>query len=257
MITVNDFQLIILISNFFWPLVRILSFFSVVPIFNNKLFNKKSKIILSLMVSFLISPFLPETRITLFSYLGFLLLFQQMLIGIFLGFIVQLLITAINLSGEIIGLQMGLSFAVFFNNSYIGTSVVSRFFNILILFFFLSLNVHLYFISVLIDSFYAMPINSYILNVNVFYALLMFSSHIFIDSISFILPIMIVLSTINSIMSILNRLSPQISIFSIGFPINLLSGITILYFLIPVSFSFFEKLLHEFTGFISQLYIVT
>ncbi|QCI25315.1 flagellar biosynthetic protein FliR [Buchnera aphidicola (Sitobion avenae)] len=256
MLTFNTLQLITLISNFFWPMIRVLSFFSAAPIFNDKLINKKNKIILSAIISWLISPFLPEVHTVLFSSLGFLLLLQQMLIGIVLGFTVQLLFVTVNLSGEIIGLQMGLSFATFFNsNSHIGTSIISRFLNILTLCFFLTLNAHLYLISILIESFYSMPIEGYFFKINIFFALLKFSSYIFLNSLLFISPVMIFLLSLSFIMSLLNRLSPQISIFSIGFPLNLLVGILILYFLIPVTFPFFEKMLNDLIFFIKNTFL--
>ncbi|CAL4326147.1 flagellar biosynthetic protein FliR [Buchnera aphidicola] len=255
MLTFSSVQLITLISNFFWPMVRILSFFSVAPIFNDKLINKKSKIVLSGIISSLISPFLPEVHATLFSYIGFLLLFQQILIGVVLGFTAQLLFATVNLSGEIIGLQMGLSFATFFNNNnHIGISIISRLLNIFFLFFFLVLNTHLYLISILIDSFYSVPIDDYFINTNIFFDLLNFSSHIFLNSILFILPVIIILLAIGFIMSLLNRLSPQISIFSIGFPLNLLIGMWVLYSLISIMFPFFEKLLNELTFFMSHIF---
>ncbi|QIQ41697.1 MAG: flagellar biosynthetic protein FliR [Buchnera aphidicola (Microlophium carnosum)] len=256
MLTFNSLQLITLISNFFWPMVRILSFFSTAPIFNDKLINRKNKIVLSGMISWLVFPLLPEVHTTLFSYLGLLLLLQQILIGIVLGFTAQLLFVTVNLAGEIIGLQMGLSFATFFNhNSHIGISVISRLLNILTLFFFLILNTHLYLISILIDSFYSMPIDSYFLNVNIFFILLKFSSYIFFNSILFIFPVMIVLLSLGFIMSLLNRLSPQISIFSIGFSLNVLVGILVLYFLIPVTFPLFKKILYDLMFFITHTFL--
>ncbi|QCI19666.1 MAG: flagellar biosynthetic protein FliR [Buchnera aphidicola (Brevicoryne brassicae)] len=256
MLTFNDFQLMTFISNFFWPMVRILSFFSIAPVFNDKLVSKKSKIILAVMISFLVSPFLPEVQTILFSYFGFLLLFQQILIGIVLGFIAQLLFVTANLAGEIIGLQMGLSFATFFNkSSYIGTTVISRLLNILIFLFFLVLNTHLYLISMLIDSFYSMPVDNYVLNSTIFFTLLQFFGHVFLNSVLFILPIIIILLMLSFIMSILNRLSPQISLFSIGFPLNLLVGMFSLYFLISITFPYFEKVLHELIFFISHIFL--
>ena len=46
MLTFNNLELAIFISDFFWPLVRILAFFSTAPIFNDQNVNKKIKIIL-------------------------------------------------------------------------------------------------------------------------------------------------------------------------------------------------------------------
>jgi len=237
-------------------MVRILSFISVVPILNHKLINKKNKIVLSCIISWLVSPFLPEVHTVLFSCFGFLSLIQQILIGIVLGFTAQFLFVTVNLAGEIIGLQMGLSFATFFNNNnHLGTSIISRLLNVLTLFFFLVLNIHLYLISILIDSFYSMPIDGYDLNMNIFFILLKFSGNIFLNGILLVLPIMIVLLAISFIMSLLNRLSPQISIFSIGFSLNLLVGIIVLYSLISIIFPFLEKLLHELMFFISKIFI--
>lgn len=256
MFTFNSLEFITLISNFFWPMVRILAFFSTAPVFDNKIFNRKNKILLSAIISFLISSYLPNVHIFLFSYIGLLLFLQQILIGVFLGFTSQFLFVTLNLAGEIIGLQMGLSFATFFNNSnHIGISIISRLLNILTLFFFLSVNAHLYLISVLIDSFYSMPIENYFFNINLFFVLLKFSSHIFLNSIIFVLPVIIVLLALSFSMSLLNRLCPQISIFTIGFPLNLLVGMLILYSLISISFPFFEKLLNELYLFISQSFL--
>ncbi|WP_425619705.1 flagellar biosynthetic protein FliR [Buchnera aphidicola] len=256
MLTFNSFELMQLISNFFWPMVRILSFLSVLPIFNNTIFNKKNKIILSGIISWLISPFLPEVHIILFSFMGLLLFFQQILIGVVLGFIAQFIFITIDLAGEFISLQMGLSFATIFNSHiHIGNSIISRLLNILTLFIFLACNTHLHLISILIDSFYSMPIDTYVLNANIFFVLLKFSSYFFVNGIILILPIVIILLVLSCMMSILNRLSPQISIFSIGLPLNLFFGIFILYFLIPNILPFLENLIHETIVFINYNFI--
>lgn len=256
MLTFNSLELMTFISNCFWPMVRILSFLSVIPIFNNKIFNKKNKIILSGIISWLIAPFLPEVHTILFSCFGLLLFIQQILIGLVLGFVAQFLFIAINLAGEVISLQMGLSFSIIFsNNIHLGNSIISRLLNILTLFFFLILNTHLRLISILIDSFYSMPIDSYFLNANMFFVLLKFSSYFFFNGIIFILPIIIILLILSCMMGLLNRLSPQISIFSIGFPLNLFVGILVLYFLIPNIFPFFEHLMNELIIFITHTFI--
>ncbi|MBZ2279693.1 flagellar biosynthetic protein FliR, partial [Buchnera aphidicola] len=119
--------------------------------------------------------------------------------------------------------------------------------NIFMLLFFLSCDMHLYLISILVDSFQKIPIDIKIFNANIFLMLLEFSSVIFIKSMIFILPIMIVLLLINIVMSILHRLSPQISIFSIGFSINLIIGIFLLSFFIPIMFPSFEGLFYKIT----------
>ncbi|QIQ41139.1 MAG: flagellar biosynthetic protein FliR [Buchnera aphidicola (Aphis urticata)] len=256
MLTFNNLQLVTIISNFFWPLVRILSFFSTVPVFNDQHINKKTKIVLSILISWIVFPFLPQVKIQLFSLVGLLLLLEQILIGITLGFTCQFLFATINFSGELIGLQMGLSFATFFNaNNNIGVSIISRLLNILMLSFFLSINAHLYLINILINSFYSIPINILFFNHSIFSIILQFASNIFVNSIMLIFPIIIFLLLSNLIMSILNRLSPQISIFSIGFPLNLLIGILMLYYLVLISFPIFNNLLNQLMLFLSNTFL--
>ncbi|ALD15047.1 flagellar biosynthesis protein FliR [Buchnera aphidicola (Aphis glycines)] len=256
MLTFNNLQLITIISNFFCPLVRILAFFSIAPIFNDYHINRSTKIVLSILISWVIFPFLPQIKTELFSLSGLLLLLEQILIGITLGFTCQFLFATINFSGELIGLQMGLSFATFFNaNNNIGISVISRLLNILMLSFFLSIDAHLYLISILIDSFYSIPINIIFFDNSIFLNVLIFASNIFLNSIMLIFPIMIFLLLSSLIMSILNRLSPQISIFSIGFPLNLLIGISMLYYLVFISFPIFNHLFNQLTLFLSNTFL--
>ncbi|CAL4318882.1 Flagellar biosynthetic protein FliR [Buchnera aphidicola (Protaphis terricola)] len=257
MLTFDNFQLLAIFSNIFWPFVRILSFFLTVPIFNDQHINNKTKIIFSALISWIIFPFLPKINIEIFSYFGIVLLLEQILIGITMGFACQFLFSAINFSGELIGLQMGLSFATFFNtNNNIGISIISRLLNILMLLFFISINMHLYLIFILVNSFYSIPISTFFLNTDIFFTLLKFSSSIFLNSLMFVLPIMLFLLLSNLIMSILNRLSPQISIFSIGFPLNLLIGILVLYYFISFSsFYFFNNFITQLVNFLSYTFL--
>ncbi|WP_422667541.1 flagellar biosynthetic protein FliR [Buchnera aphidicola] len=255
MLHLNIFYITTLISYFFWPFVRIVSFFSSAPVFSDKLINRKTKIILSLCISFLIAPFLPEIKISFFSSIGFILFLYQILIGITLGFIAQVLFVTANLAGEIIGLEIGLSFATFFDfYTHIGISIISRLFKIIVLFFFLSLNGHLYLIYILVNSFYNIPIDENILSANMLLIILKFSGYIFINSIMFVLPIIIFILVSNITMGIINRLSPQISIFSIGLPLNLLIGIFLLYFLINIIFPFFKIILNQLIIFMTNFF---
>ncbi|MDE5285990.1 MAG: flagellar biosynthetic protein FliR, partial [Buchnera aphidicola] len=89
-----------------------------------------------------------------------------------------------------------------------------------------------------------------ILHANIFLILLEFSSFIFIKSIILVLPIITILLLINIIMSILNRLSPQISIFSVGFSINLLVGIFLLSYFISIILPSFEDLFYKISVFV-------
>ena len=69
---------------------------------------------------------------------------QQVAIGLAIGFTVRLVFAAVELAGEIIGLQMGLNFASFFDpTSNAQVSAVARFFGNLAMLLFVVINGHL------------------------------------------------------------------------------------------------------------------
>lgn len=246
MLTINYIDLFQLFNSLVLPSVRILALFLTAPIFNERLLISKVKILLSLVISFLIFPFLPNFNIDFYSYHFFFIFFQQIIIGIILGFTTKMVFSSVNMAGELIAAQIGLSFSNYFDiHSRNNLSLISRFLNILMLFVFLTLNGHLWLISILCNSFYRIPINYSIFNFKTFFILVKFSSCIFLIGLQFAFPIVILLLILNFIMAFINRLSPQISIFSIGFPIILATGIFMLNLLIPISSLFFNNIFFQ------------
>ena len=88
-----------------------------------------------------------------------MLVLQQLLIGISLGFAVRLVFAAIELAGEVVGLQMGLNFAGFFDPLTASqTTATSRFFGAIVGWLFIVINGHLLVIAALVQSFNAFPV---------------------------------------------------------------------------------------------------
>jgi flagellar biosynthetic protein FliR len=246
MITLDSSQLVQWVSQFFWPLVRIMALFATAPILNERSVSKRVKIGLAVMITWLLMPLLPAVNVTLFSPEGFLLLIQQMLIGIALGFTMQFAFAAVRLAGEVIGLQMGISFATFFDpGSRLNMPVLARFLDMLAMLLFLTFNGHLWLISLLADSFHTLPIGGQPLNANAFMALVKSGGLIFLNGMMLALPLIVLLLMVNLVLGLLNRVSPQLSIFAIGFPITLSVGILTISLLMPLLAPFCEHLFSE------------
>ncbi|HKN04400.1 MAG TPA: flagellar biosynthetic protein FliR, partial [Buttiauxella sp.] len=138
MIHVDSGQWLTLLSMGFWPFLRIMALISTAPILSERSISKKVKIGLGLMITWIIAPTIPAADVTIFSAAGFWLAAQQILIGIALGFTMQFAFAAIRTAGEIIGLQMGLSFATFFDPaSRLNMPVLARFIDMLAMLLFL------------------------------------------------------------------------------------------------------------------------
>ncbi|MDX5630711.1 MULTISPECIES: flagellar biosynthetic protein FliR [unclassified Brenneria] len=246
MLTFNSWDMLNWVSQFFWPFVRILALISTAPVFNERSISNRVKIGLALFITLLVAPYLPLNDTPIFSVIGIWVLIQQILIGIALGLSMQLAFAAVRHAGELIGLQMGLAFATFFDpTGGPNMQVLARFLNILAILLFLTFDGHLWLISLLADSFYTLPISATPLNSHAFLAIARAGGLIFINGLMLALPIVTLLLTINLSLGLLNRVAPQLSIFVVGFPVTLTVGIMTLGLLIPLLAPFTERLFSE------------
>jgi flagellar biosynthetic protein FliR len=74
------------------------------------------RLIAGLAISLALAPALPPLpAIPAGSWLGLTVIVEQILIGVMMGFALRIAFAALDVAGELIGLQMGLSFATFFD----------------------------------------------------------------------------------------------------------------------------------------------
>jgi flagellar biosynthetic protein FliR len=230
------------VNHYLWPTIRVLALFTAAPVLSEKAFNNKAKICLAVCISLLIGQGLPQQDISLFSYLGIWVAVQQIIIGIAMGFSIQLLFVAVRTAGEIVGLQMGLSFATFFDPmNGMNMPIIARFLNLIITLLFLVFNGHLWMISVIFDSFSIFPVSTTHLNAKSFLYFVNNADIIFSYGLRLGMPIVALLLAVNLMLGILNRLTPQLSIFVIGFPLTLLLGMAALVVQMTFISAFFEE----------------
>ncbi len=241
MMQVTSDQWLSWLSLYFWPLLRVLALISTAPILSERSVPKRVKLGLAMMITFAIAPSLPANDVPVFSFFALWLAVQQILIGIALGFTMQFAFAAVRTAGEIIGLQMGLSFATFVDpGSHLNMPVLARIMDMLALLLFLTFNGHLWLISLLVDTFHTLPIGSEPLNSNAFLALTKAGSLIFLNG-------------LNLALGLLNRMAPQLSIFVIGFPLTLTVGISLMAALMPLIAPFCEHLFSEIFNLLADI----
>lgn len=228
--SVTSEQLSVWIVAFFWPFVRMLALISTAPLFSEHAVPRTAKVGLAALLAIVIAPTLGALpSVPLVSAGGFWILIQQVLVGAAMGFSMRLVFAIVQAAGEYTGLQMGLSFASFFDPTSGGqTMVLARLLNVMAMLIFLALDGHLTLIMTLAESFGVLPIADAPLTAGGWYLLASAGSQIFSGGLMLALPIVATLLTLNLAMGILNRVSPQFSIFSVGFPVTLLAGMGML-----------------------------
>ncbi|ADP09826.1 Flagellar biosynthetic protein FliR [Erwinia sp. Ejp617] len=231
------------LGHYFLVMVRIAALLTVAPVFSEKSVNTRVRVGLALLIAALIGGNIPDSHIALYSFQGVWAVGKQLLIGAALGLSMQLLFVAVRMAGEIIGMQMGLSFATFFDPSAGNVPVIARFLNLLVTLLFLVFNGHLWLIALLAESFHQLPVDAAPLHNGGFFLLVQQAGLVFREGLMLGLPIISLLLCINFTLGLLNRLTPQLSIFVIGFPLTLTVGMVALSLISQTLAPFIEKLM--------------
>lgn len=240
--SVTSDQLNVWMVAFLWPFVRMLALISTAPVFSEAAVPRSAKVGLAALLAIVITPTLGALpSVPLVSAGGFWIMIQQVLIGAAMGFSMRMVFAMVQAAGEYVGLQMGLSFASFFDPTSGGnTTVVARLLNVIAILIFLATDGHLMLIMTLAESFRTLPIADAPLAAGGWFLLVSAGGQIVSGGLMLALPLIATLLTLNLAMGILNRVSPQFSIFSVGFPVTLLAGIGMLQLLMQYIAPFLE-----------------
>ena len=178
---------------------------------------------------------------------------QQAGIGMAIGFAVRLVFAAVELGGELVGLQMGLNFAAFFDPMSNGqTSAVSRFFGNMAMLVFIAINGHLTVLMAVVKSFDVFPIGGSLLDAFTRLRMHELGTQLFASALWIALPMIGLLLFVNLTLGIISRVAPQMNIYAIGFPVTLTAGMIGIAMVLPMLeqplLALMEQMLALFAG---------
>ncbi|HEU4852619.1 MAG TPA: flagellar biosynthetic protein FliR [Telluria sp.] len=235
MLTLTSGELNTWIAAFLWPLARMLGLIAAAPLFGNTAVPTTVKVMLGALLALVIAPAIPAMPAAHpTSMAGLLILAQEMLIGLAMGFAMRIVFAAVEMAGEVASLTMGLGFASFFSPLSGGTSsAISQFLALIATMAFVAVNGHLVLIEVLAESFYTLPVSATPLSIGGPYELARWGGEIFRSGLQLSLPLVTALLMTNIALGILTRAAPQLNLFGIGFPITLGAGFLVLSLALP------------------------
>jgi flagellar biosynthetic protein FliR len=254
LITFTEAQLMAWVSPVLWPFLRVLGLFTTAPIFSSRAFPVRARVGLAFLVALCAQASLgaqPVMGINGAAGLGVLV--QQVGIGMALGFAVRLIFAAIELAGELVGLQMGLNFAAFFDPmSNAQVSAVSRFFGNIAALLFIAINGHLTVLMAVVRSFEAFPVDGSILQAFARLRLHELGADLFASALWIALPMVGLLLFVNLVLGVISRVAPQMNIYAIGFPVTLTAGLGGIALVLPMMeqplVMLMERMLSLFVG---------
>ena len=227
MITFSEAQVTAWLVPLLWPFLRVLALFSALPVLGQRMVPMRVRVALSFMIALAAQPMLPQMpAVALDTPMAMILVVQQVLIGLTIGFAVRIVFAAVEFAGEIAGLQMGLNFAGFFDPVSAGTATAtSRFFGTVVAWLFIVINGHLAVIAAVIKSFEAFPVGPQPFAFLSALAPHTWGAEVFSLGLWIALPLIAMLLFVNIVLGIISRVAQQMNVFAIGFPVTLGVGL--------------------------------
>jgi flagellar biosynthetic protein FliR len=244
---------------FMLVLSRVAGIFAALPVFGGRRLPARIRIITIFMITLVCFPTLlvavPQMPTDVFSFA--LLILSEVMIGLTLALVAQIIFAAIEFSGQIIGMQMGLTIASIIDPS-LGTqtqimSVVQTLFATLT---FLSLNIHHHFIKAIIDSFHVIPLGGWRLSGELVHFLVLRTADVFIIGIRLAAPVMVALLLTSVTLGVMARAFPQMNIFMVSMPLNIGLGLIILGMTLNMFFHVLEVSFGNLSKQMEQLFLL-
>ncbi len=219
------------LSDYLLPLIRVLAMLMVMAGIGARNVPSRIKLGLALVIVLVAVPVLPPVQFTnLFSFEMILVVLQQILIGVAMGFASQLLLNTFILAGQILAMQTGLGFASVVDPSNgLNVPAVGQFYLILTTILFFVLGGHLMMIQMIVHSFIALPIDGTWWAVDHYWDIVTWGGWMFTSALVLALAPLTAMLVINLSFGVMTRAAPQLNIFSIGFPFTLVAGLTIIW----------------------------
>lgn len=235
MILLTEAQILEWLSALLMPFFRLLGLFSSAPLLSSRNVPMRVRVGAALLLALLAAPFSRQHAPSFNDPDIWALMAAEVMIGLAIGFVCRMLLSAVELAGEIIGLQMGFSFAAFFDpNTASNANAISRLFNTIALTTFAVINGPLLLIAATMNSLERIPASQ---GADKFVARLELGSiitQVFELGMLMALPWMTLLLFVNLSLGLMSRVAPQLNVFAIGFPVTIGSGLLLLAMGLPM-----------------------
>lgn len=243
------------IGSAFWPFVRIGACLMVAPLFGASYIPARLRIVIALAFTAVLLPVIPSpTSLTLLSADGLLTTAQQIVIGVAMGFVLQLMFDALTLSGQLLANAMGLGFAFTIDPlRAVTTPSLGQLYVLLGTLTFLALNGHIALVETLAGSFQTLPIGPEGLSPAALHALANWGSTMLLGAVRVALPGLTALLVINLAFGVTSRAAPSLNLFAVGFPITLTIGMLVVLLGLPSMQSGLIEMLGSAFQFIATL----
>jgi flagellar biosynthetic protein FliR len=224
----------------FWRLVfamtRIGAAMFAAPLFGMAGVSAQTRVIVTGAIAVLVCAWTPlAAPVQFLSLAGLMATLQEVLIGLVLGFVLQVSFAAPTIAAEIIGGGMGMNMAASIDpQSGTQSPALGHFFAVVLTVVFLGLNAHLGWIALILRSYETFPPGGHWFGPDRIHALLSFTTTMFATAIAIALPVTLILLLVQVATAVIGRSAPSLNLFSLGLPAGVLAGLAALIAAVPL-----------------------
>jgi flagellar biosynthetic protein FliR len=210
-----------------FTMVRVGAAFMAAPVFGAVSVPMNVRVVLTGAVAILsmhAAPIQPPGEIFMLATL--LSVAAEALVGLALGFILQIAFAAPLVASEVIGTSMGLSFASAINpQTGQSTPALGNFLTVLLTLLFLAVDGHLVLVELVVRSYELLPPGQAWLAPGKLQNIALFGGYAFLAGLLLALPVGFLLLCLNLVVGMISRSAPALNLFAIGIPASLAMGV--------------------------------
>jgi len=193
---------------------------------------------LTLLIAPLIAPAMPAEPKDILGL--FVLLFGEIFVGLFLGLIARVLFTALETGGAIIAMQTNLSSALVFNpGAEAQETLPAGFYGALAVVLIFVTGTYGMLLRAIVDSYNVFPPGTLPPFDDMSVAMVRAASRSFIIAMELAAPYLIVTTLFYAMLGLIARIMPQLQVFYVGIPAQIMAGLFMLVLTLPVSILWF------------------
>ncbi len=197
------------------------------PVFGSKSIPAQAKILLCLMVALALASSIKVSAQQMpTTSLGFLIFaVSEIIFAAILAFFARLIFAAIQLAGQMVGIQMGMGMAGVMDPQF-GTqvSLIGQFWNIIAFLIFLAVDGHHIFFRTIVESYTWVAPGTLHLSNATYNGIIRGISHMFILAVKIMAPASAAVFFAHVGMGIIAKTVPQVPILIVGMPVNIVLG---------------------------------
>ena len=210
---------------------------------------------LAFLITLLLFPMVDENAVvsapeSILMYAFWVL--QEMFVGWIIGFVAYVALASITMAGKVMDMQAGFAIVnVMDPTSGQQMPLIGSFLYNLAIIVFLVVNGHHMLLSALVESYRIVPIGDVTVSGNLPMMMVNYTAGIFLTGMKIAIPVTFSVLLTNVGLGILARTMPQLNIFVVGIPMQIVVGLGTLMMLVPFFVMFLDVIFNEMYSHIS------